>query len=165
MTDQIARRQAAIPAPGTEVTERDAAQYFAEALSTIEELHELFERENSRLRDGRGEGSSACQLRKEELSETLHGLMARLFEIPDYLQGLENPKRAVLIGRIEVLRQLTGENRMLLNAAKVATFRRIEAVVQARRRLIENGRPYGKSGEIEKLISGVPLSAAVARKI
>ena len=165
MIDQKAGQQATMPLPGTGRAKEDAAQYFAEALSIIEELRDLFEKENSRLRDGRGEGSSACQVRKEELSEFLHGLMAKLFEIPDYLQGLDNPKRAVLIGRVEELRKLTGENRMLLNAAKVATFRRIEAVVQARRRLIENGRPYGKSGEIERLISGVPLSAAVARKI
>lgn len=165
MTDQQRRYRAGAPAPEADSQKDHAQAYFAEALTAIEELRELFEKENSRLRDGRGEGPAAYQVRKEELGEALRGLTTKLFEAPDFLQGHDNPRRTVLIERVEALRKLTGENRMLLNAAKVATFRRIEAVVQARRRLIENCRPYGRSGEIEELFSGAPLSVAAGRKI
>lgn len=148
-----------------EVDESQFNACLAEFLAATRSLETLIEVENDLLRNGRRAGLGAHQDRKEVLTAELRTLFPKLLEMPQMLQGPNNAKYDLLIDRIKGVQRLLGDNRLLLNAAKVATFKRIEAAVEVRRQQIESGRRYGDAGEIEEGPARVDAILMRSRKV
>lgn len=139
--------------------------HYAEFMATTQSLEDLLEIENDLLRHGKRMGLSTHQDRKEALAGELRTLFPKLLERPELLQGPHNAKRDQLIERVKHVQRLLSDNRALLNASKVATFRRIEAAVEARRQSIESGRRYDGSGEIEEGPNRAETVLMLSRKV
>ena len=138
---------------------------YAEVEVALHDLQTLFEMENRLLQGGRRRELADHQGRKEDLTAAFRTLMGRLLETPQFLQGEANTRRRELGERIKGLQRLMGDNRVLLNAAKVATFRRIEAAVEARRQQMEANLPYGSNGTRDRNVPPPIPSAVSTRKI
>lgn len=138
---------------------------LAEFLAATRSLATLIEVENDLLRNGKRAGLGTHEDRKEMLTAELRTLFPKLLEMPQMLQGPNNAKYDLLIDRIKGVQRLLNDNRMLLNAAKVATFKRIEAAVEVRRQQIESGRRYGDAGEVEEGPAGVDMTLMRSRKV
>ena len=88
-----------------------------------------------------------------------------MLERPEFRQGEDNTNRNALVERIKQVQKLLSENRLLLNASKVATYRRIEAAVEARRQLAGAGQRYESSGVCDAGLGTALRSAVMSRKI
>ncbi|HIC79614.1 MAG TPA: hypothetical protein EYH07_09415 [Kiloniellaceae bacterium] len=141
-------------AAGGEATQNADENQFnaclAEFLAMTRSLETIIEVENDLLRNGKRASLGAQQDRKEALTAELRVLFPKLLEMPQMLKGPDNAKYDLLVDRIKGVQRLLADNRMLLNAAKVATFKRIEAAVEVRRQQIESGRRYGNAGDVEQ---------------
>ena len=119
---------------------------YTEVEKALTDLFALFEHENMLLQAGQRRQLAGLQEHKEHLTTAFRERMGELLQRPQYLQGGGNSRREVLSHRIKGLQRLMADNRVLLNAAKVATFRRIEAAVEVRRRQMECDQRYGSDG-------------------
>jgi len=161
--------------PGSEIViPREAHSPAAEAAfeasytaveTALTDLFALFEHENMLLQAGQRQQIAGLQDHKEHLTTAFRERMGALLERPQYLQGGGDSRREALGDRIKSLQRLMADNRVLLNAAKVATFRRIEAAVEARRRQIEAGQGYGSDGARNGSGTEDAMGAVTSRKI
>lgn len=141
------------------------ASSYVEFLTAVRGLEALLQRENALLRAGQAQELDAQSDRKQELTGPLRALFAKLLEKPEFLQGEENAKRQVLVDHIKQVQKLLSDNRVLLNASKVATYRRIEAAVEARRQLAGAGQRYESTGACDPGLHAAISSAVMSRKI
>lgn len=145
------------------------AQHFARSytqfLAAVRALEELLKQENALLRTGQAQGLDGQLDRKQDLAGPLRALFAEVLESPEFLQGEDNANRDVLVEHIKQVQKLLGDNRVLLNASKVATYRRIEAAVEARRQLDGAGQRYESSGARDGGLHTALSSAVMSRKI
>lgn len=165
MTAMLKDYEAATPqVDGLDESERFAGSYV-EFLASVRGLEELLKRENALLRAGQAQELDAQSDRKQELAGPLRALFAKMLERPEFLQGEDNANRDALVEHIKQVQKLLSENRLLLNASKVATYRRIEAAVEARRQLAGAGQRYESSGVCDAGLGTALRSAVMSRKI
>lgn len=131
--------------------------WYADFLSATEALQALIEVENECLKTGKRKGIDAKDDRKEELCEVLRGLLTNLIGAGQFLEGRQMGKCERMVEQVKGIQRLLGENRLLLNAAKVSTYRRIEAAVEARRQETLSSRRYDDTGGADRGQTNMPM--------
>jgi hypothetical protein len=132
------------PTPPTEA-KPSSESAIAGIVTTIEQAIDAFTAENAALRQQDFKAVDVMRVRKLRLSADLQQQKALLEK------ALSNPAadaaaRGLVSEKLSRLREVARENCSLLNASKVVTHMRIEAVMAARQQAASAGNLYDRGG-------------------
>lgn len=134
--------------PHPVATERPARQLAEALLETVTELSTLIAEENRALAAGYPAGLAASTERKAVLAGEYAELWEDLGPEGAALLAQDPDFSRMLMAAVTALRGATQENATRLEAAMVASRRRVEAVLEALRQDSGTARPYGAKGDI-----------------
>jgi hypothetical protein len=130
------------PAEALEPAHPADPQQVWQIIDLLEELHGLIRVENNLLDGGLPASLARTVARKTQLATELDAWLA-VMRTSDFGKASEPEDIAQLVGRLQSLRVLMGENTLAIKRSMEATRRRIDGIMRALR---EEARPVGIYG-------------------
>jgi flagellar biosynthesis/type III secretory pathway chaperone len=112
-------------------------------IALLDELHDVITAENRMLSSGLPASLSQTVLRKTELANGLDNCLAEMRAGELTKDGTDPAELAELIGKLQSLRSLMGENSLRIKQSMDATRRRIDAIMRALRDEPKQAGIYG----------------------
>ena len=112
-------------------------------IALLDELHDVITAENRMLSSGLPASLSQTVRRKTELASGLDASLAQMRAGELEREGIDPAELAELIGKLQSLRSLMGENTLRIKQSMDATRRRIDAIMRALRDEPKQAGIYG----------------------
>lgn len=150
-------RTSLFPAPAFDATSTPADRLLA----VVQELTQVMTEENTVLAEGLPAAMAETIERKQDLSDEFEHLWAHLTTNGSGALAADPEAAYDLIQLVAALRVVANENIARLDAALLASRRRIEAVMTALRGEAEQGRGYGMTGQAPLVARFAPCSTSL----